>query len=79
MHVLFTAFYKALSLRRSVLAFSRVLFHLAFVSLLYAKQSKAREGPIHPQSMGTRRDVIVLDNGGATIKVGFAGDDQPMW
>jgi actin-related protein len=44
--------------------------------------SKAGEGkvrPIHPQSMGTRRDVIVLDNGGATIKVGFAGDDQPMW
>ena len=29
--------------------------------------------------MGTRKDIIVLDNGGATIKAGFAGDDQPVW
>ena len=28
--------------------------------------------------MPTRRDVIVLDNGGSTIKVGFAGDAEPM-
>lgn len=29
--------------------------------------------------MPTRRDVIVLDNGGSTIKVGFAGDAEPMF
>ena len=29
--------------------------------------------------MGTRKDIVVIDNGGATIKVGFAGDDKPVW
>lgn len=29
--------------------------------------------------MATRRDIIVLDNGGSTIKVGFAGDQDPVW
>jgi hypothetical protein len=28
-------------------------------------------------AMPTRKDIIVLDNGGSTIKVGFAGDETP--
>lgn len=28
-------------------------------------------------AMSTRKDIIVLDNGGSTIKVGFAGDETP--
>ena len=28
-------------------------------------------------AMPTRQDIIVLDNGGSTIQVGFAGDETP--
>ena len=38
----------------------------------------ARRAP-DSRAMVTRRDIIVLDNGGSTIKVGFAGDHDPVW
>jgi actin-related protein len=29
--------------------------------------------------MTVRKDIVVLDCGGSTIKAGFAGDDKPAW
>lgn len=29
--------------------------------------------------MTVRKDIVVLDCGGSSIKAGFAGDDKPAW
>ena len=43
------------------------------------RAARASSASTRRQRMTVRKDIVVLDCGGSSIKAGFAGDDKPAW
>lgn len=51
----------------------------AFALVVTLRAARASSASTRRQRMTVRKDIVVLDCGGSSIKAGFAGDDKPAW